>query len=109
MGSRFLFSEIVPFEAAVTLAFFVGCLFGFFLMRFLVFDGTGKPVLPQAGKYIAVNFFALTQTLLTSLFLAHFLLPMFGITDHAEALAHLVGVIVPLVTSYFGHKFFTFR
>lgn len=108
-GSRFLFSRIVSFEIAISLAFLVGLLSGFLLMRFFVFDGIGKPIIPQVGKYIAVNFFALLQTLLISVFLARWVLPVAGITEHAEALGHLVGVLVPVVTSYFGHKLLTFR
>jgi putative flippase GtrA len=108
-GSRFLFSQVLSFEVAVILAFLVGLLSGFVLMRFFVFDGIGKPIVPQAGKYIAVNFFALLQTLLISILLARWALPSVGITEHAEALGHLVGVLVPVVTSYFGHKFLTFR
>jgi putative flippase GtrA len=108
-GSRFLFSEFVRFEVAVVLAFLVGLLSGFMMMRVFVFSGAGKPIVPQVGKYVAVNLFALAQTLVISLLLARWLLPSFGIVEHAEALAHLVGVLVPVVTSYFGHKFFTFR
>ena len=108
-GSRFLFSEFVRFEVAVVLAFLVGLLSGFILMRAFVFNGAGKPIFPQAGKYVAVNLFALLQTLVISLLLARWLLPSLGIVEHAEALAHLVGVLVPVVTSYFGHKFLTFR
>jgi putative flippase GtrA len=108
-GSRFLFSEIFTFELAVVLAFFVGLLAGFGLMRAFVFDGANKPILPQASKYLAVNLFALLQTFLISLLLARWVLPAVGIIDHAEALGHLVGVLVPVVTSYFGHKFLTFR
>ena len=108
-GSRFLFSQIAPFEVAVVLAFLVGLLSGFILMRFFVFDGGSKPIAPQVGKYIAVNFFALLQTLLISLVFARWVLPSVGILDHVEALGHLVGVLVPVLTSYFGHKFLTFR
>jgi putative flippase GtrA len=108
-GSRFLFSLVVPFEIAVVLAFFVGLLSGFVLMRFFVFDGRGKPIAPQASKYVLVNLFALLQTLLISLLLARWALPAFGINDYAEGLGHLVGVLVPVITSYFGHKFLTFR
>jgi len=108
-GSRFLFSEFVRFEVAVVLAFLVGLLSGFILMRVFVFNGAGRPIVPQVGKYVAVNLFALVQTLLISLVLARWVLPSFGIVEHAEALAHLVGVLVPVVTSYFGHKFLTFR
>lgn len=108
-GSRFLFSQVAPFEIAVVMAFFVGVVSGFLLMRFFVFDGVAKPIVPQVVKYIAVNFFALLQTLFISVLLARWALPSIGIVDHAEALGHLVGVLVPVVTSYFGHKLLTFR
>jgi putative flippase GtrA len=52
---------------------------------------------------------AVLQTLVISLLLARWLLPSLGIVEHAEALAHLAGVLVLVVTSYFGHKFLTFR
>lgn len=108
-GSRFLFSQIVSFEISIILAYFVGLLSGFVMMRFFVFDGRGKPIGPQVGKYIAVNFFALFQTLLISILLARWALPSVGVVDYAEALGHLVGVLMPVITSYFGHKFLTFR
>lgn len=108
-GSRFLFSDFFRFEVAVVLAFLVGLLSGFILMRLFVFHATGKPIIPQAGKYVAVNLLALVQTLLISLVLARWVLPSIGIVEHAEALAHLVGVLVPVVTSYFGHKRWSFR
>ena len=108
-GSRFLFSQVAPFEVAVIVAFFVGLISGFLLVRSFVFDGRGKPIGPQVGKYIAVNFFALLQTLLISVLLARWALPSVGITEHAEALGHLAGVLFPVVSSYFGHKFLTFR
>jgi len=110
-GSRFLFSEIFSFETAVVLAFIVGLLSGFILMRVFVFDGTNKPVVPQIGKYLAVNLFALLQTLAISLLFVRWVLPAVGVLDaaKAEAIGHLVGVLVPVITSYFGHKLLTFR
>jgi putative flippase GtrA len=108
-GSRFLFSWVLPFEIAVVAAFFVGLLSGFLLMRFFVFNGAGKPVIPQIRKYVLVNLFALLQTFLISLVLARWVLPSIGIHSHAEALGHLIGVLLPVLTSYFGHKYFTFR
>lgn len=108
-SSRFLFSLWLPFEVAVVAAFFVGLLSGFLMMRLYVFDGAGKPLLPQAYVYFAVNMFALLQTLIVSVALARWLLPSLGLTQHIEAIAHLAGVLVPVVTSYFGHKLLTFR
>lgn len=108
-GSRFLFSVWVPFEVAVTMAFMVGLATGFIIMRSYVFDATAKPITPQAVKYVGVNMIALAQTLVVSSILARWLLPLLGIQLHAEAIAHAFGVAVPVVTSYFGHRYATFK
>jgi putative flippase GtrA len=108
-GSRFFFSLFTSFEAAVILAFITGLISGFVLMRFFVFEGIGKPVAPQIGKYLVINLLALLQTLLVSVVLARWILPLIGVEQHTEALAHFFGVLVPVVTSYFGHKYLTFR
>jgi putative flippase GtrA len=108
-ASRFVFSEFFRFEIAVVLAFLVGLTSGFFLMRRYVFTGGDQPVVAQAGKYLVVNLFALVQTLVISLIFARWLLPSIGAEAHAEPVAHLIGVLMPVVTSYFGHKLLTFR
>lgn len=108
-ASRFLFSIWMPFEYAVIAAFFVGLISGFLMMRLYVFDGKEKPVMPQASKYAFINMLALVQTLIISVVLARWVLPAWGVVVHAEALAHMAGVLMPVVTSYFGHKLLTFR
>jgi len=108
-GSRFLFSLWMPFEAAVVCAFMVGLATGFVLMRAFVFAGMGRPVLPQAGRYVVVNMAALAQTLVVSVAMARWILPALGVREHAEAIAHAAGVLFPVVTSYFAHRAYTFR
>ena len=108
-GSRFLFSEWMPYGAAIVLAYLVGMLVAFVLMRGHVFEARGGALGPQILKFAAVNLLAVVQTLLISLFLARWLFPLWGVVAHAEALAHLVGVLVPVVTSYFGHRLLTFK
>jgi putative flippase GtrA len=108
-SSRFLFSIWLSYAASIVCAFFVGLVCGFVLMRWLVFDGAGKPAMPQAGMYVVVNALALMQTLVVSLTLAKWVIPRIGYSANPEGPAHLMGVMVPAVTSYFGHKFFTFR
>ncbi len=108
-GSRFLFSMWVPFEAAVVLAYIVGMVTAFMLMRAFVFAAGGRRVFGQVGRFIVVNIAALAQTLVVSVVLARWVLPAIGVRDDAEAIGHLVGVAVPVVTSYFGHRLYTFR
>jgi DNA-binding transcriptional MocR family regulator len=57
----------------------------------------------------AIEHPAVAQTLAISLALAWWLLPALGVERHVEAIAHAVGVAVPVVTSYLGHRRFTFR
>ena len=108
-GSRFVFSGFFEYGLAVFLAYLVGMLVAFLLMRGHVFDASAGPLAPQIVKFVGVNVLAVLQTLVISVLLARWLLPSLGVIDQAEALAHFVGVLVPVVTSYFGHKLLTFR
>jgi putative flippase GtrA len=108
-GSRFGFSLWFSYPVAIVCAYLVGMAVAFVLMRHYVFEGSGKPLGPQLVKFGVVNLLAVMLTLVVSLVLARWLLPAAGITAHVEAIAHAVGVAVPVVTSYFGHKRATFR
>jgi putative flippase GtrA len=108
-GSRFVFSLWLPFEAAVVTAFMVGLCTGFVLMRHYAFQAAHMSLRPQIAKYVAVNMFALVQTVIISSGLARWVLPGLGVTANIEAIAHAIGVAVPVVSSYFGHKMATFK
>jgi len=108
-GSRFIFSNFFSYGLAVFAAYLVGMLVAFLLMRGHVFNASQGPLAPQVTKFVGVNALAVLQTLAISLIMARWALPSVGITHYAEALGHLVGVLVPVVTSYFGHKLLTFR
>jgi putative flippase GtrA len=108
-GSRFIFSFWFEYEVAIVFAFLIGLSVGFVLMRGFVFDAGQGALAPQAAKYVAINFLALLQTLFVSVALARWVLPRIGLATHAQSLGHLAGVLVPIVTSYFGHRLATFR
>lgn len=108
-GSRFVFSLWFPFEVAVVLAFICGLVSGFLLIRFVVFSGTEVSLASSAWRYVAINALALAQTWLISVLLAEYVLPGLGMEQGREALAHAVGIAVPVVTSYIGHKRLTFK
>ena len=107
-GSRFVFSEFLRFEYAVVLAFIVGLGTGFVLSRTFVFARSRHSVHIEATYYLLVNLFALVQTWLLSVYLAVILSPRVG-EGWGQAIAHLAGIMLPVVTSYFGHRFLTFR
>ena len=108
-GSRFVFSQWLPYGVAIVLAYLVGMTVAFVLMRRHVFTDSQSALGPQIAKFVGVNLLAVLQTLLISLALARWLLPTLGVLEHGEAIAHLVGVVVPVFTSYFGHRLLTFK
>jgi putative flippase GtrA len=107
-GSRFAFSAVLPYGAAIACAYAVGMVVAFALMRQYVFFAGGERLAPQVARFVAVNALALLQTLVVSLLLAHWLRP-FASEQQAEGLAHLAGVVVPVFTSFLGHRHATFR
>lgn len=91
------------------LAFLAGMLTAFLLFKFFVFHAwhsskTTKEVL----YFILINILALIQTLGVSIGLADYLFPWLDYTWHASDIAHIIGVLVPIFTSFVGHKYFTF-
>jgi len=107
--SRIGFSTFMGLEAAVVLAYGVGMAVAFVLMRSQVFPPSQAPVSRQVAIFAAVNLAAVVQTLVVTLVLARWVLPAMGVTRFVEEIAHAAGVAVPVVTSYYGHKHFSFR
>lgn len=108
-GSRFVFSHFVSFVPAVVLAFLVGLVTGFAIMRAFVFSGRAEAPAKQAGYYLLVNLVGLAVTVVVSVVVAKgvsFLLPD---PDKTEALGHLAGVAAPALLSFYAHKKLTFR
>jgi len=87
----------------------VGIFFGFFLMRNYVFFSKKNLLFKQITKFLMINILALFQTLFISIALKYLLNFFLEGIDFIELIAHIIGVSFPALTSYFAHKFFTFK
>jgi putative flippase GtrA len=56
-----------------------------------------------------VNLLALVQVWLISVGLVRLVFPAIGFIWQAETMAHAIGVVSPVITSYFAHKYYSFR
>lgn len=109
IGSRALFNLVLSYEISIVLAYVVGMLVAFTIMRMFVFKPpTEASKRAQFVKFSIVNVLGLAQTLAISELVARWLGPSMGLS-HAETIGHVLGVGAPVVTSYFGHKYFSFR
>ena len=108
-GSRIVFSLWMSYSAAIVLAYLVGMTTAFLLARQFVFK-EGKQALHHSAMYfVLVNAVAVLQTWAVSVGLATWILPALGVSRFVPEIAHAVGVVVPVFTSYLGHKHLSFR
>ena len=107
-ASRFAWSLVLPFEAAVICAYATGMALAFVLFRILVFPGSPLPIGVQARNFAIVNAIGATLTFLTATLLVRGVFPAIGFTWHAETIGHALAIVVPVATSWIGHRRFTF-
>jgi putative flippase GtrA len=110
IGSRALLNLFLSYEVSIVLAYVVGMVVAFTIMRMFVFkSATESSKRAQFVKFSIVNVLGLAQTLAISELVARWAAPALGFQRHAETIGHVMGVGAPVVTSYFGHKYFSFR
>lgn len=108
-GSRIVYSIWLNFSSAVIFAYITGMITAFVLARMFVFKESQQPVHHSVAFFILVNLVAILQTWAVSMGLVYYLLPWMGITLFVQEIAHAVGVVFPVFTSYIGHKRWSFR
>jgi putative flippase GtrA len=106
---RALLGLYITFEWAVALAFPVALSFAFAANRRWVFTQRTADWRVAYWRFFLVNLAALAQVWLISVGLYRLLFPLVGFTWHDELVAHTVGVLSPVVTSYYAHKHYSFK
>ena len=108
-GSRFIFSLWMNYEAAIVAAYCVGMVTAFVLMRRFAFRPATTSTRSQVLGFCLVNLAAVLQTVAVSSLLDRWVLPALAVPGNHEALSHAIGVVVPVFTSWFGHRHVSFR
>jgi putative flippase GtrA len=108
LASRWLLSHVVPYEAAVSVAYLFGMTTAFLLARLFVFKASGDSRLAEYGRFAVVNAFSFLVVLGVSAGMLRLVLPFIGWDWHAEEIAHILGVVSPVVLSYYAHKHYSF-
>lgn len=106
--ARIGLSRWLPFHWAVPLAYGVGMAVAFTLNSLFVFPNSAKPRRAQARDFVLVNlaFFPVVWVVALALEAA---LTALGWTQHTQAIAHGVAVLVPTLATFLIYKFFAFK
>ena len=108
IGSRVLFSTVMAYGWAVLAAYLCGMVTAWALSRAFVFARSGAGWRRELGRFALVNLLAAAQVWVIALGLRDHLFPAIGFAWHPEMVAHVIGVIFPVASSYLGHKHFSF-
>lgn len=107
--SRIILSgQGISFEVAVVVAYVLGMATAYLLSRMFVFEKTGRSLAGEIVRFTLVNLVALVVVFVVSVTLERWALPAVGWTWRTAEVAHGIGVLSPVVTSYLGHRYFTF-
>jgi len=109
IGVRIPLGLVLPYSVSIVVAYLIGMTTAFVLARLFVFEATDHPTAVEYARFTMVNVVALLQVWLVSLFLEQIVFPRWGMIWHPKTVAHAIGVMSPVITSYYGHKFFSFR
>ena len=109
LGSRLVYSQWLAFSSAVIFAYLTGMVTAFVLARLFVFRTSTQSMQRTVLFFILVNVLAILQTWGISMLMRDWALPALGVVQHTELIAHACGVVVPVLTSYLGHKYWSFR
>jgi putative flippase GtrA len=110
--SRVLYNHWLDFSSAVILAYINGMFTAFVLAKLFVFKHSQQPWQRSLLLFGLVNVFAIGQTWAVSMGLAYYVLPALPsafIQAFIPEIAHAIGILVPVFSSYLGHKYWSFR
>jgi putative flippase GtrA len=108
VAARWLLDLALGYSAAIILAYLCGMVTAFVLSKRFVFAQSPLGTRTEFIRFGLVNLAAVAQVWAVSIALGDWLLPQIGVSHYAHDIAHVVGVAVPVFTSYWGHKHFSF-
>lgn len=103
------FEFVTPYPVAVVLGYIVGMVVAFILFQKVIFDHPGTTLSRRVFRFTVVNLIGMGLAWLTSMAMAYWVLPGIGWTFQVKRVANFFGVAVPAFSSYFLHKYYTYR
>ena len=108
LGSRVVFSWWMPYELALVVSHLCGMLTAYALTKAFVFAPSGRGVGEELARFGVVNVVSLAVTWAIAVALVRFVFPSLGFAREPELVAHVIGLAASAVTSFFGHRHFSF-
>lgn len=107
--SRIYLNIFFSFENSVL----ISCLFGmgtaFFISKNFVFSKSSNTLFKSAAIYCGINAISILQTWAVSMMTFRLIYNVPHLKLYCYEISHLLGLAVPVFTSYYGNKYLTFK
>ena len=107
--SRFLYNVFFSFGISIIAAYITGMVTAFILNRLFVFKKSTNSLMKQVLYFIFINLIAIILTYYITLLFYEKIFPYINMSFHPKSTSHLIGITVPVISSFIGHKFLTFK
>lgn len=108
IGARVVLSWAMPYEVAVAVSHLLGMVTAYTLTRLFVFERSGHTVKREFSRFAMVNLLSLVQTWIVAVGLLRLVFPQIGFEYEPELVAHIIGLGLTAVTSFWAHRHFSF-
>ena len=107
--SRIILSEFFSFEFAILISYGIGMITAFSLAKRFVFLNSKKSTKKSFPAFALVNLISVIQTFFLSIFIKNWLIIFLDNLSFVELIAHTCGLGILVFTSFYGHKYITFK
>ncbi len=107
--SRMFLSNFFRFEIAILISYGVGMITAFFLAKRYVFLNSNKSTRKSFPAFALVNLISVLQTFFVSIFIKNWLMIFFDNLSLIELISHTCGLGILVFTSFYGHKYISFK
>ena len=107
--SRIILSNFFRFEIAILISYGIGMLIAFILAKRFVFLNSNKSIKKSFPAFALVNLISVLQTFFVSIFIKNLFINFFDNLSFIELISHTCGLGILVFTSFYGHKYITFK
>lgn len=108
-SSRIIYNQWVNYSFSIFLAYVTGMFTAFLLMKTFLFTSSKQKNITSVFFFTMVNLAAVLQTWAISLVLQKHVLIQVGFNVYVNEIAHAIGIMIPVFSSYIGHKHLSFK
>ena len=107
--SRIILNYWLSFSTSIIIAYILGMFTAFTANRLFVFTNSTQTLRKSAIYFILVNILAMAQAWLFSILIYYYVFPVMQWKLYPREFAHAIGIVIPVFSSYLGHKYYSFK